>query len=339
MIISATYTANLAAVLVQSVSYGDIKNVYDLRGKAVGTIPTYSATLRSQFGLVTSELNMDTTFDVENVLQDLQDGLLAGVIYDTPAIVYSLNQREGCKVVALPDKVLPFDMGFPLGVNISEPFRAQLQNAIISDQEAGILGTLAKTFLNAEEDKCEDSKSPAVTFQSVYGLWVILLAGIVIAALLVLYQRYKLREAGDWDFLEEDDDDDESDDGNADDNNRRTLKAQSYNGRGNGKQHQGYGIDEAVAQPGPYLSGNAPTFVRTISRRKPHLRAAASQTDLNGIGGEDGLQRKDSNKSTNKSNKSNKSHKARQVRTSALQEKGTLMGTERNWAAHDDSTV
>eukprot|EP00887_Chlorella_sp_A99_P003118 scaffold9.g3118.t1 len=199
LILVNSYTANLAALLTVTRINTEVKSIADLQGRAVGTNPIY----------------IDRRSDLRRAADLVTSGSLAAALTDDLAVEYVVaNDAPGCHLKMLPQTVLTFDYSaaFPRGVNstlvdaVSEAILS-LQRQALRDgarasrreaQEDGTLALLKASFIQSSRQggRCpgsgevaSSSEEAQITFQDVWGLWVILGAGICVGLLITAYKR------------------------------------------------------------------------------------------------------------------------------------------------------
>lgn len=100
----------------------DISDVYDLRGKAVATLPIYEQRLRTQYGILAVgnyNLNAD---NLDAGFEDVLSGLLSAVIVDEPAARALVSRFPGCTLKTLDRTIQPFDYGIAFAPQLSDAF-------------------------------------------------------------------------------------------------------------------------------------------------------------------------------------------------------------------------
>jgi len=196
LIISSSYTANLAAFLTVQRSNA-INSVYDLSGLAVSSVAVFIPQLKSQYGIIASDANIS---DVDMVVEQadlVAKGALAAFMYDNVVSEYVAATFPGCAVRTLPDKVQPFDYGVAFKAGTDPELIAEMSIAILGLQEEGLITTYENRFL-LKNSPCSsakvDNSSDRISFNSVYGLWVILCAGIVAGVIIAFFvRRHRVR--------------------------------------------------------------------------------------------------------------------------------------------------
>jgi len=193
MIIITTYTANLAAVLTVNQINSQITSIEQLRGKAVTSNGIYLERLRSRYGILAVQLSDDDPAALAEAARLVVNGELAAVITDKPLLDDYLQNIPGCDVRQLSNALLePFAYGFGVREGIDAAYVTALSGAVLKLQEEGDLQDLAESFLgfNARDD-CGNTKTEnySINFYSLYGLWVLLGAGVVIGFILMMFSR------------------------------------------------------------------------------------------------------------------------------------------------------
>jgi len=197
LILCSSYTANLAAFLTTQRT-NTIRSVYDLSGLAVSSVAIYIPYLKSQYGILALDANIS---DVEMVVAEadlVAKGSLASFMYDNVVSEYVAASFPGCAVRVLPDKVQPFDYGIAFKKGTDPELVDSISTAILTLQEQGIISQYENRFL-LKNSPCSganaDTSSDQISFDSVYGLWVILCAGLVAGVIIMLFVRRHRIEA------------------------------------------------------------------------------------------------------------------------------------------------
>ncbi len=190
LILSSSYTANLAAFLtVQKVN--SIRSIYDLGGLAVASVPVYIPRLQSQYGIIASDANITGVESVAATADLVARGNLAAFLYDNAVAEYVAGTFPGCAVRVLPDKIQPFDYGVAFKKGTNPEFIANFSSAILNVQEQGLVTEYEDRFLllNSPCASASSGDSARISFDSVYGLWVILGAGLVAGLIVMIAVR------------------------------------------------------------------------------------------------------------------------------------------------------
>lgn len=199
LILVNSYTANLAALLTVTRINTEVKSIADLQGRAVGTNPIYIDRLRLKYGIYATPLAFANGSDLRRAADLVTSGSLAAALTDDLAVEYVVaNDAPGCHLKMLPQTVLTFDYSaaFPRGVNST--LVDAVSEAILSLQEDGTLALLKASFIQSSRQggRCpgsgevaSSSEEAQITFQDVWGLWVILGAGICVGLLITAYKR------------------------------------------------------------------------------------------------------------------------------------------------------
>jgi hypothetical protein len=197
LILSSSYTANLAAFLTVKRTNA-IRSVYDLGGLAVSSVPVYIPRLKSQYGIIASDANITGIEGVTAAAELVAQGLLAAFLYDDTVEQYVAATFPGCAVRVLTDKIQPFDYGVAIKKGTNPELVANFSKAILNVQEQGLVSQYEDRFL-LKDSPCSaannDGESARISFNSVYGLWVILGAGLVAGLLIMLVVRRQRNKA------------------------------------------------------------------------------------------------------------------------------------------------
>lgn len=197
LIVSSTYTANLAAFLTVKNINSAITSLSQLRSRAVGSSDIYLARLRARHGIVATDLGLNSDADVFEAAAELESGTYAALVFDEPILQYVASNYSNCRLQTLPERIEPFDMG--LGFRKGTPDAAvdAFSTAIIGLQEDGTLSQLASSFVTAGQCALVsevDNNPQSISFRELYGLWVILCAAVVLGAVLCLLTRMLKRK-------------------------------------------------------------------------------------------------------------------------------------------------
>jgi ionotropic glutamate receptor len=196
LILVNTYTANLAAVLTVNQINSQINSVYELRGKAFASNSIYLPRLRSQYGIIGTILEFNGTQDVINAAYDVLSGAYAAVITDEPYIQLAIAAIPDCQVIQLPDVILPFSYGVAFKTGTNSSLVDIFSSAILALQEDGDLNSLSDAFFaGSSNNKCNSvsSSSAGVSFESLYGLWVLLGCGTFVGLVIAVITRWRRR--------------------------------------------------------------------------------------------------------------------------------------------------
>ena len=200
LILCSSYTANLAAFLTVK-KLTSIDSIYDLSSQAVSSVPIYIPRLQARYGIMATDANVSTIDDVESQAGQVAAGRLAAFIYDTPMAQYVTATFAKCAVRLLPDTIEPFDYGIAFKKGTNDSLVDAFSREILLVQEAGEVQELTEEFY-LESSPClsasasGDGSTSRITFEAVYGLWIILGAGLLLGALIVGIVRFRRR--GHW---------------------------------------------------------------------------------------------------------------------------------------------
>jgi hypothetical protein len=111
LIITTTYTANLAAALTVNQLHASITSMADLTGRAVTSNGIYLERLRTRFGVIASDMNFDSYADIVAGSHEVLAGRLAALITDKPFIDHLISQDTTCNLASIPGTIEPFSYG------------------------------------------------------------------------------------------------------------------------------------------------------------------------------------------------------------------------------------
>jgi hypothetical protein len=192
LIVSATYTANLASLLTVSSLTSEIRSVEDLRGRAVGSLDIYTQRLRSKYGLVAAAIE-DSVDAIDAAAVDVQAGLLTALVADHALVLHAAAGLPGCGERVLPQLIEPFSYGVVFSPRLPQALVDALDDAILILQEEGTLEKLKNDFKILEDvcarEAAEAGADASITFASIYGVFVIVGAGLVGGLLFMAYER------------------------------------------------------------------------------------------------------------------------------------------------------
>ncbi|KAL4451646.1 hypothetical protein ABPG75_007308 [Micractinium tetrahymenae] len=193
LLTTSTYTANLAAFVTVNTIKAHINSLADLRGRAVGTSPIYVQRLE-KYGIQAVGYPLQNGSDYLTWRDLVTSGQLAALVRDTPALEWLANTAPLCNVALLPDQIEPFDYGIAFHVSTSEAAVDSWSSAILKLQEDGTLQQLKDTWIVDPNSGClaisqVNKNAQAVSFTDLYGLWIILGAGLALGFCTMLAQR------------------------------------------------------------------------------------------------------------------------------------------------------
>ncbi|KAL4433390.1 hypothetical protein ABPG77_010243 [Micractinium sp. CCAP 211/92] len=193
LLVTSTYTANLAAFVTVNTIKSHITSIADLRGRAVGTSPIYVSRLE-KYGIQAVGYPLQNGTDYLAWRDLVTSGQLAALVRDTPALQWLANTAPLCNVALLPEQIEPFDYGIAFHVNTSEAVVDAWSTAILKLQEDGTLEQLKENWIMDPNSGClaisqVNKNAQAVSFSDLYGLWIILAAGLALGGSIMLAQR------------------------------------------------------------------------------------------------------------------------------------------------------
>lgn len=134
LILTCTYTANLASIITTAstaVSLSNVTSFDSLRGTTVLAYPIYVNVLEAAQGITASpfRLGQNGFFNVSDMLTS---GSILAYIHDAPVLQYLTNRfAESCHLKLIPGLINPFSYGYA--------FSANFNYSLLSDFNAGLL--------------------------------------------------------------------------------------------------------------------------------------------------------------------------------------------------------
>ena len=201
LILSASYTANLAAFLTVQ-SFGSVNSIYDLQGLAVSTVEVYQDRILSRYGLKTVEANIASVEDIRDEAGLVAQGVLAGFLIDAEVAQYLVATWPDCALTLLPQTIEPYDYGLAFNPRTDASIVDAFSVSIIRLLENGVLADIGSKFL-LDDSPClnkgiNNDEIGQITFIQVYGLWVLIAGSILIGLIVVLVLRVYKRRNGHW---------------------------------------------------------------------------------------------------------------------------------------------
>jgi ABC-type amino acid transport substrate-binding protein len=182
LIIVSTYTANLAAFLTVDRLSTNFNSPADLRGLATASAPPYIPALRERMGIVAVDAAIASSADVGAALDRVASGELAALLYDEPQVLAALAERPVCDLRVMAQRLEPFDFGLAIANGTGQALVDAFSFAIVRAQEQGRLAELWQSFVELPVGSCASdapaasASTVAVTFEDLWGLWVIMAA-------------------------------------------------------------------------------------------------------------------------------------------------------------------
>lgn len=188
LIISSSYTANLAAFLTIK-SYGEINSIKDLVGMSVSTVEVYQDQFLRRYGLRTMEANISSFDDIKREMADVAAGTITGFLIDREVAQYYVAQWPGCQLRLLPQITEPFNYGLAFGASMPRDIVDAFSLSIMQNQEDGTIQEWGDTYLMSSSACLQDSDTSQdiaqLSFTQVYGLWVMIGGAIGVGMLLM----------------------------------------------------------------------------------------------------------------------------------------------------------
>jgi hypothetical protein len=202
LILSASYTANLAAFLTLK-SYGSINSIFDLQGMSVSTVEVYQPRFLNRYGLRTIEATISSYDDIRAEAGDVAAGMLAAFLIDREVAQYYVATWPDCALRLLPQITEPFDYGLAFGTSTPQDIVSAFSLAIMKLTEDGTIQSIGDVYLLSNSpcltDDLGNEEIAQLSFGQVYGLWVLLGASIFLGTILMASKRYwKWRRNPNW---------------------------------------------------------------------------------------------------------------------------------------------
>eukprot|EP00892_Ulva_mutabilis_P006137 jgi/Ulvmu1/3896/UM018_0117.1 len=196
LILTNTYTANLAAFLTVTQLDTPMSNVADLRGKTVATVEPYLERLYRNHHIIASTSD---GWDYDVMISKLRRGDYAAVISDDTQLISRAYSDDACSLHILGDTIEPFDLAIAFNRNFpSDAFRFAVSSTLLDLQEGGVLSEILEDH-KPPEPQCvveatEFSETNQVAISSLWGLWVILAMAVVLAAIAGAFEYVQKRQ-------------------------------------------------------------------------------------------------------------------------------------------------
>ena len=146
LILTNTYTANLAAFLTVDQLDAKINDVSDLKGRSVATIQPYVKRLRDNYGIAATDRD---GWDYDMMIKKLRAGQYAAVISDDTQLEPRARADDSCALRILTDKIEPFDLAIAFRKNFPYPELVRaLNNALLKLQETGQLAVRLHKYVH-----------------------------------------------------------------------------------------------------------------------------------------------------------------------------------------------
>lgn len=199
LILSSTYTANLAAFLTVNSGDSTIQSINDLRGRSAHTLDIYRDEIRIRYGVVTSTEDTAGEQAQRNLADMISNGMLAAALEDAPVMQYiAKNYALSCDLKVLPDLLYPMDYAIAFRFDAEEDLVDAFSAAIIALKETNDMALMKESYISYGTGSCQhsvdssQSTTSTITLQDVYGLWVILGACVLLSFIIMLgIRRHK----------------------------------------------------------------------------------------------------------------------------------------------------
>jgi len=196
LILSSSYTANLASILTANNFNSEITSVNDLRGKAVTTNEIYRSRLQARYGIQSVPLIFISDASVVEATYDVIAGSLSAVITDYSILTYISDVFKNCEAKLLPQGIEPFAIGMAFSPNMPQSEVSKFSSIILQMQEDDTIQRLRTDYKIGSTPACSEvsDDETAVTFSDVWGLWIILVAGMVFGFIAMFFTRYRKKK-------------------------------------------------------------------------------------------------------------------------------------------------
>lgn len=192
LVMVATYTANLAAVLTTSVSSSGYQTVSDLQGTTVGAHGPYQARLAANENLNTITITWNGPSTFVNVSSFITSGGISAYIFDYPILLYWKNFYDtACKLTFLPE-IEPFDYGIMFNKAFPISIQQEFNIGILTAQSSAKLAQLESKYVTVNSLCAAPSSSTTgltgLVFYQVSGLWIIMGCAVGVGILVSIYR-------------------------------------------------------------------------------------------------------------------------------------------------------
>lgn len=191
LIIIQSYVANLAAFLTLEGIESGVESIGDLRGRTVGTIPTYTERLRRN-GLFATELPFTDT--MEKRAQRILSGPLDAIITDWPIVEFLAGTN--CNLKQIPERIEPFDYAVAFPATAPDDIIDSMSESIQQLNQDGAIEKLADEHILVENSLCAHEKADetsSIRMTQIWGLWIVLGFCIGAAAFLLIISMINRR--------------------------------------------------------------------------------------------------------------------------------------------------
>lgn len=127
---------------------------------------------------------------------DVIAGSLSAVITDISILTYISDEFKNCEAKLLPQGIEPFAIGMAFSPNMPQAEVGKFSSIILQMQEDDTVERLRTDYKIGSTPACSEvsSNETAVVFSDVWGLWIILLAGMIFGFIAMCVTRYKRKK-------------------------------------------------------------------------------------------------------------------------------------------------
>jgi len=202
LILGASYTANLAAFLTLR-SFGSVDSIFDLNGLAVATVEVYQPRIQSRYGVMTIEATINSVDDIFEQADQIARGNLAAFLIDAEVASYIVANYPECRIRLLPNTIEPYDYGLAFNTRVNPEIVESFSLSILRLVEDGRMADFGRRFLYEDspclaQGRISSDDTSQISFQQVYGLWVLLAGGIFVGALILIGIRIYRNRGDHW---------------------------------------------------------------------------------------------------------------------------------------------
>ena len=192
LIISSTYTANLAIFLTTRTEVG-ITHIDELDGMLVSTVNTYMDRLNNpKYGFIAIA---DDDGNYAEMIRKMKLNVYRAIVADETQIDVFLAQDTSCSLRKLDETIEPFEtaIAWRSGSPFAEDFRAMNTEIVLLRSNGGLAG-LIRNNIPSDTGRCTISPNDTavVGVQALRGLWVIMLVSGVGALLLIMWALLRM---------------------------------------------------------------------------------------------------------------------------------------------------
>ncbi len=148
---------------------------------------------------MTIEATINSVDDIFEQADQIARGNLAAFLIDAEVASYIVANYPECRVRLLPNTIEPYDYGLAFNTRVSPEIVEAFSLSILRLVEDGRMADFGSRFLYEDspclmQGRITSDDTSQISFQQVYGLWVLLAGGIFVGALILIGIRiYRIR--------------------------------------------------------------------------------------------------------------------------------------------------